>query len=194
MRGRPRKQGAEQRILAAALEEYGEHGWSGFTMDGVARRAEVGKSSIYLRWSTKDDLLTEAVSVHSGEIGSVDTGSLRGDLEALAANLLRHLLDPAGWATLRIMVDAASTTHPLGRFTEVVSQEHRSSTQALMARAHARGEIEADLATATMVECLYGAITMQTLSLSGEDRHLSDEEIAVRVRTIVAFVLAGAGL
>ena len=82
-RGRPRTPGAEQRIIDAALEEYGEHGWSGFTMDGVARRAGVGKSTVYLRWQDKDALLTDAVSASSGDLGEVDTGSLREDLRAL---------------------------------------------------------------------------------------------------------------
>src|SRR5436189_212407 len=47
-RGRPRSPGAEEKILHAALEEYTEHGWAGFTMDGVARRAGFGKSTLYL--------------------------------------------------------------------------------------------------------------------------------------------------
>src|SRR3954465_3041476 len=62
-RGRPRTPGAAKRTLDAALEEYGEHGWSGFTMDGVARRAGVGKSTVYLRWQDKESLLTDAVAM-----------------------------------------------------------------------------------------------------------------------------------
>src|SRR4051794_41814148 len=73
-RGRPRTPGADKRIIDAALEEYGEHGWSGFTMDGVARRAGVGKSTVYLRWQDKDSLLSEAVSTRSGELGGGGTG------------------------------------------------------------------------------------------------------------------------
>src|SRR5262245_3701852 len=92
-RGRPRTPGAEKRITDAALEEYGEHGWAGFTMDGVARRAGVGKSTVYLRWQDKDSLLTDAVGTESGWLGAVDTGSLRGDLEALATNLFEHFRD-----------------------------------------------------------------------------------------------------
>ena len=193
-RGRPRKAGAEERILEAALEEYGERGWAGFTMDAVARRAGVGKSTVYLRWSNKDDLLTEAVTRRSNDIEAVDTGTLRGDLEALADNLFRFYLDPGGWATLRITVDAAGSPEPLGRFTEVVVEQHRIATDTLVRRAIGRGEAPADFPATTMIECLYGAITMQTLGLTGEGRRLSDEEIDERVRPVVTFVLAGAGL
>ena len=86
-RGRPRTPGAEKRIIDAALEEYGEHGWSGFTMDGVARRAGVGKSTVYLRWQDKDTLLTDAVSSRSDDLGDVDTAGaaqrLGGFVEAV---------------------------------------------------------------------------------------------------------------
>src|SRR5262245_47176042 len=120
-RGRPRTPGAEKKIIDAALDEYGEHGWSGFTMDGVARRAGVGKSTVYLRWQDKDSLLTEAVGTRSSWLGAVDTGTLRGDLEALAVNLFQHFCDPAGWASLRVTVDVAGAPQRLGRFAEAVS-------------------------------------------------------------------------
>src|SRR3954453_19377357 len=119
-RGRPRTPRADKLIIDAALEEYGEHGWSGFTMDGGARRAGVGKSTVYLRWQDKDSLLTEAVSTRVGAVGAVDTGTLRGDLVQLVENLFRQFRDPAGWASLRIAFDAAGAHERLGRFTEAV--------------------------------------------------------------------------
>lgn len=188
-RGRPRDRDADERILDAALEEYGEQGWAGFTMDAVAKRAGVGKSTVYLRWQDKDSLLTDAVTARSRGIALVDTGSLRGDLEAMGANLLRHLLDPVGWANLRIAVDAAGSPVPLGRFTEAVSGRHREDAAAVVRRAIDRGEAPADLPVVPLVECLYGAITVQALSLAGENRRLTDEQVAERVRTLVDFLL-----
>jgi AcrR family transcriptional regulator len=192
-RGRPRRPDAEERIFDAALEEYGERGWAGFTMDAVARRAGVGKSTVYLRWKDKDSLLSDAVGTRSGTIQAVDTGTFRGDLEMLAANLFRYLLDPVGWATLRITVDAAGAPEPLGRFTDAVSELHRSAASRIVTRAVARGEASDHFPVDTLVECLYGAVTMQTLTLAGASRHLADDEIAERVRVLVDFVLAGAG-
>ncbi|MCW2830929.1 MAG: transcriptional regulator, TetR family, partial [Aeromicrobium sp.] len=97
-RGRPRDPAAHQAILDAALEEYAERGWDGFTIDGVSRRSGFGKSTIYLRWKDKDALLTESLTSRASDIEDVDTGSLRGDLESLAAKLLSLYLDPMGWA------------------------------------------------------------------------------------------------
>ena len=139
-RGRPRTPGAEKRIIDAALEEYGEHGWSGFTMDGVARRAGVGKSTVYLRWQDKDTLLTDAVGSASDELGTVDTGSLRGDLRQLSANLFRQFREPAGWASLRITIDTAGAAEPLGRFSEAIADVQVERVEAILQRAAARGE------------------------------------------------------
>ncbi|GAB3773262.1 AcrR family transcriptional regulator [Nocardioides ginsengisegetis] len=189
-RGRPRKEGAEQRILEAALEEYAERGWSGFTMDAVARRAGVGKSTVYLRWSDKDSLLTDAVTTRSQDIEQVDTGSLRGDLERLAANLFRYLLDPAGWATLRMAMEAAIAPTPLGSFTEVVSGQHLGAASEIVQSHLEAGTLPTDAPVRTLVECLYGAVIVQTLSLAGDDRKLTDEDIEERVRPIVDLVLA----
>jgi AcrR family transcriptional regulator len=191
-RGRPRTPGAEERIIDAALEEYGEHGWAGFTMDGVARRAGVGKSTVYLRWQDKDSLLTEAVSTRSGSIGSVDTGTFRGDLIELAENLFRQFRDPAGWASLRITFDAAGAQERLGRFTEAVADVQVDAVGRIVARAIERGEIPDSVVPDWITGCVYGAVTMETLGSRLEGRDLSDEDIAQRAAQVIALVIDGA--
>src|SRR3954453_10802552 len=164
-RGRPRTPRADKLIIDAALEEYGEHGWSGFTMDGVARRAGVGKSTVYLRWQDKDSLLSEAVSTRSGELGAVDTGSLRGDLHELATNLFHYYCDPAGWASLRITIDTAGSSHRLGRFAELVGDMHVEFVERIVGRAVDRGELGETVSARNIAECVYGSVMMQTLGL-----------------------------
>lgn len=193
-RGRPRTPGAGARILDAALEEYGERGWAGFTMDAVARRAGVGKSTVYLRWQDKDSLLLDAVEARTGGIEEVDTGTLRGDLEALATNLFRHYLDPAGWATLRMAVDAAGSPSSLGTFVERIARQHNDAVLPILQRAIDRGEVPEDLPATTLMLCLYGAVTMDRLLLRGDTRTFTDEAVRARVTDLVGFVLAGAGV
>lgn len=178
--------------MDAALEEYGEHGWSGFTMDGVARRAGVGKSTVYLRWQDKDTLLTDAVGTASEPIGAVDTGSLRGDLREVAVNLLEHLLSPQGWAALRITIDNAAAPGQLGRFVEAVSEVQADNLNRIFARAAERGE-EVDEATANAIgECIYGTAVMMSLNVRLDRSTLSTDEIAERARKLVDLVLDGA--
>lgn len=190
-RGRPRTPGAEKRIIDAALEEYGEHGWSGFTMDGVARRAGVGKSTVYLRWQDKDSLLTDAVSTASSALGAVNTGSLRGDLHALAVNLYQHYRDPAGWASLRIIIDSAGAPQRLGRFSEDVGDVQVEYVEQMLARAVERGEITPHVAPGSLAECMYGSVMMQSLGLRLESKTLTDEDIQERSDQLVDLVLNG---
>jgi AcrR family transcriptional regulator len=190
-RGRPRSPGAEQRIIDAALEEYGQQGWSGFTMDGVARRAGVGKSTVYLRWQDKDSLLTAAVHSSSHALGMVDTGSMRGDLEELAANMMRHFREPAGWATLRITIDTAGATQRLGTFAEEVTDQFREFADRIVRRAIERGEVPADLDSRLIADCVYGPVVIQSLTARLENRPLGDEQIRSRVTEIVDVVLHG---
>ena len=60
--GRPRDPGVDRRIARAALDLFADAGWAGFAMEAVARRAGVGKASLYLRWNSKEALLTDAVT------------------------------------------------------------------------------------------------------------------------------------
>ena len=189
-RGRPRTPGAEDRLFSAALEEYGEHGWAGFTMDAVARRAGVGKSTIYLRWRDKDTLLADAVVASRPNAEPADTGTLRGDLEMLTANLFHFYLDAAGWATLRIVIDAAGSPEPLGRFAEAVTDLHREAMEVVSEQAVTRGDAPADDELDQLWSCVYGSLLIQVLDLRTRHRTLDDEQIADRATALADFVLA----
>src|SRR5579871_5264860 len=75
--GRPRDPDVDRRIAQAALDLFGDAGWAGFAMEAVARRAGVGKASLYLRWSSKEALLVDALSLRMARVTDVDTGTLR---------------------------------------------------------------------------------------------------------------------
>src|SRR3546814_15997547 len=68
--GRPRDPGVEKRILDAAIDEYLARGSAGFTIDAVARRARVGKSTVYLSWPDRDALLPERIMARSQGIAA----------------------------------------------------------------------------------------------------------------------------
>lgn len=60
-RGRPRREGADDQILAVALEMLREHGYGALTLDAVAERAGVAKTTIYRRWPSKSALVAAAL-------------------------------------------------------------------------------------------------------------------------------------
>jgi AcrR family transcriptional regulator len=190
-RGRPRTPGAEEKILTAALDEYAEHGWSGFTMDAVARRAGVGKSTVYLRWSDNDSLLTDAVTQRGMELTAVDTGTFEGDLQELAINLLRIFHSTAGWAALRVTFDVASAHERLGAFSAAVSQVHGPQVEQICHRAIARGEMIEGFPPGAVTGAMYGAALIHALAERLEGRTDTEADLEIRAREIVAMVLRG---
>src|SRR6266511_5046821 len=67
--------------IAATLAELAERGYAALSLESIARRAGVHKTTLYRRWGTREELVLEAMLARAGEHISVpDTGSLRGDL------------------------------------------------------------------------------------------------------------------
>lgn len=91
---RPRVEGSrEQEIFRSTLQLLVETGYDKLTLDAVAARAKASKATLYRRWASKTDLVLDAVSclqVAAPELP--DTGTLRGDLVALAE--CKGLLEP----------------------------------------------------------------------------------------------------
>jgi AcrR family transcriptional regulator len=81
--GRPRDADRHGAVLAATRELLREAGYSRLTIDGVADRAEVSRTLIYRWWSTKAELVQEALFPFDTGRSTPDTGSFEGDLRVL---------------------------------------------------------------------------------------------------------------
>lgn len=85
--GRKRDHTRDTDLLRAAILVLAETGYDRMTMDMVAARAKAGKATMYRRWSSKPELVLEAVAHMKRDqvdIASLpDTGTLRGDLLGL---------------------------------------------------------------------------------------------------------------
>src|SRR5918994_5565425 len=65
-------------VLDAAFAELDEHGYNGFSIEAVARRSGVHKTTIYRRWPTREALLVYALDSRSDrDVQVPNTGSLR---------------------------------------------------------------------------------------------------------------------
>src|SRR5450759_3563268 len=78
--GRVRR--SRDRVLTTTFELLGESGVGGFTVDEVARRSGVAKTTIYRHWPSREALVIDACSRISDEQEVPDTGSLEGDVSA----------------------------------------------------------------------------------------------------------------
>jgi AcrR family transcriptional regulator len=161
--GRPRDPDVDRRVADAAVTLFGEAGWAGFSVEAVAKRASVGKASIYLRWQTKEALLVEALRLRVGSIEEVDTGSLRGDLVTLARQMLDLYLGNAGRAALRLGLEG-DLIPGLGDQLSVLRRSQVLAARGIVHRGIARGEIPADTSITLLLDTLVGGATTHVQS------------------------------
>jgi AcrR family transcriptional regulator len=190
-RGRPRDPERERRVLVAAIEEYSERGWAGLTMDGVAKRAGVGKSTIYLRWTNKEDLLAAAIHAMSDGMRPLDTGSLRGDLTKLAEALVERYWSRLGWGMHRIMIDVAGSGEGVDQFTHLVNSVHRRAALEILERGVSRGELRPDVPAQLVINALYGTLVIYRMMAPWDEIEGVAPEPGELVRRTVDFVMAG---
>lgn len=106
-------------IAAAALAELVDQGFARVSMEAVARRARVGKSAIYRRWSTKTAMVVDVlVGLSIPQEDPLDTGSLRGDVRALLGASREWLLEPSIRAVLPDLYAESGRNPELAKATE----------------------------------------------------------------------------
>jgi AcrR family transcriptional regulator len=151
-------------IFTACLDLLAAQGYDLLTIEGVAQRSGVNKTTIYRWWPSKSELLRDAL-LHSGTLAFElpDTGSLSGDLTALAARVRDLLADEHR----RAVVEAAlvgAVRHPAMRELATSFLEDRLGRhQPLFTRAVQRGELPADFDPALLVDALTGALWIRIL-------------------------------
>ncbi|TWH19626.1 TetR/AcrR family transcriptional regulator [Prauserella rugosa] len=168
--GRPRDPEVDRRIALAAVAVFGEAGWAGFSVESVARQAGVGKASIYLRWQTKQQLLLSALAEHVAPVVDADTGSLRGDLVALARQLLDLYAGPSRQAALRMLLEAPMIPGLASRCDQL-RQAQVKAARAMVRRGIRRGDIDPDTSVTLLLDTLCGGVIAHILSTPD---HLAD--------------------
>jgi AcrR family transcriptional regulator len=132
-------------VHAATLHELTANGLDGLSIEAVAARAGVNKTTIYRRWGTRGALVADAVgALSAAQIAVPDTGSARGDLVAFARQVRDALLAPASRAVLSAL--AAGPHRPeLAEVGRRYWTGRLAAVRPLVERAVARGELPADV-------------------------------------------------
>jgi AcrR family transcriptional regulator len=145
-------------VLKVTAELLTETGLGGVSVDEVARRSGVAKTTIYRHWPTRSDLLIEACSQLGTEQEVPDTGSLEGDVSALLTNLAELLLT-ARWASVvPSVIDAAERDADVAVIHGRIQRGHARPFQEVIARAKRNGEISPSVDSATMIAALIGPL------------------------------------
>ncbi|MCF7549877.1 TetR/AcrR family transcriptional regulator [Pseudonocardia sp. WMMC193] len=184
--GRPRDPEVDRRVLRAAVTRYADHGWAAFSVDAVARLACVGKAAIYLRWPTKEALLGAALADGVPLVLDTDTGTLRGDLLALARQLLVHHLGAEGQALRRLGVEYL-TIPDVAEAWETHRRSRLEAARAMIRRGIERGEIRRDTSPTLLLDALCGGVMIHTTSTP--DARRGDIDVDGYAERLVTFLL-----
>ncbi|MFI8830600.1 TetR/AcrR family transcriptional regulator [Streptomyces afghaniensis] len=173
--GRPRSATADAAILAATRAALVELGWSKLTLGDVATRAGVAKTTLYRRWSGKNELVVDAVAELFDELELPDSGSLAADIEGVVLQFAAILARPEAKSGLMAVVAEATRDDALReRIRESVVDRQKRLVLEGRSRAQERGELppEPDPVTASrtadlIFDMVAGAVVHRTL-VSGE--------------------------
>jgi AcrR family transcriptional regulator len=144
--GRPRSIQSHQAMLQATLELLAEVGFDGMSIEAIAARAGIGKTTIYRRYAYKEELVADAIESVREEIVIPNTGNLRDDIDALIQNAAQITLSPLGKQTVAMIIGSASSNPQFAQiYWTKYLQPRRKTFAIVLDRAKARNEILTDL-------------------------------------------------
>jgi AcrR family transcriptional regulator len=164
--GRPRDDAREQAILDAAIDLVADIGYDAMSMEAVATRARASKATIYRRWPGKAELVADAMRRRSEPVleDLPDTGTLRGDLLAMAQRMFDGMNGIDGGLMCGLAV-AVRNDAEFGRLMSSHLHEQKlRSIASILGRAEARGELPPGVDPALVLQVAPGVALFHQIS------------------------------
>lgn len=155
--GRPRSTKSHQAILKAALELLGEVGFENMSIEAISARAGVGKTTIYRRYNSKEELVADAIESIRQDVVIPDTGNLDHDLDELIENAAQITLSPLGRQTVAMIISSAASNSQFAQiYWTKYLQPRREAFAGVIERAKMRNEIQADVDSGLIFDSMSG--------------------------------------
>jgi TetR/AcrR family transcriptional regulator of autoinduction and epiphytic fitness len=154
----PRVERSRDVILEATLDELATAGYGALTIEGVARRAGVGKATVYRHWDGKLELVADAVMRLKQSVQPPDTDDHLARITVLLQRLAEMLATSRFAACMPALVSAAEYDPALRRFHHASSAERRKFMIGLLDEARDAGHLPAEADTAWLAELLVAPI------------------------------------
>ena len=158
---RPRSEEARRKAIAAAIDLIVERGVANLSIEEVAARSGVAKTTIYRHWPERASLIIDTARATFEHVTTPDTGSLRGDLEAYFNSLMRADLSGTAAKLIPCLVDAASRDPEIDMMMDRFSLERQQPVMTIVARAQKRGELPPDLDRDVIIGTVVGPIVFR---------------------------------
>ena len=146
-----------------------QEGFRGLSVEAVRQRAGVGKATIYRRFPDKEALVRAAVAAIHADLKAPDTGSLRGDVQAIWERA--YSADAStGARVVAPLLLAESASHPEMHaiFRSVLIEPRREEVRQILRRAKERGEIRDDADLEMVIDLMAGSVIYRLLIDGGD--------------------------
>lgn len=160
----PRITRSRQVVRQAALDELAAVGYGALRVEAVARRAGVGKSTIYRLWGDKLALVADALETLNRQPGpaTVD-GTPREQLTAVLRHLAEAMRDSTLGRCVPALVEAAEQDATVRTFFHEYARQRRQTVVRILAAGVASGDFRADLDPEQAALALAGAVFYRRL-------------------------------
>jgi AcrR family transcriptional regulator len=183
--GRPRSARADKAILRATVEILAEQGYGALTIEGIAERAGVGKTTIYRRFSTVEEILVRAFGELDLAIEIPDTGDTRQDLLRLGAAFRGQAASAVLFPVMgQIVGTALSNPTVLDAFRKHLMGPRQATIRTILERGIERGDVRPDIDIDLIVDLLPGGIIFHKLFQLPPDALVSEDYPARVLDTI----------
>jgi len=187
--GRPRDPEADEAILRAALELFAERGVDGTSIEQIAKRAGVARLTVYRRWSSKEELLAQAIAYGRNAPDLTDEEYDTLPYPEVLARMVGSMADAIAerkLAPLLAQLMGSTFSHPelFDAFWAASGAKRREGGVRLIRRAVREGLLPADADPEVIVDIIIGALFYRLLV---PPRHEDVGEYVLKVLQQVGF-------
>ena len=169
-------------ILEATIDELAEAGYGAMSIESVAKRAGVGKATIYRHWRGKADLVESVLVMIKQDIVVRVDGTVRERVTSLLQGLATYLSDSRASLCMPAMVSAAHYDDTVGVFQFRFANERRQVLVDLLTDGVSSGELDSDLDAELTAEILAGPLFYRRLMT---DRPFPVDDVDQLVRAVL---------
>ncbi|TMD39872.1 MAG: TetR/AcrR family transcriptional regulator [Chloroflexi bacterium] len=182
--GRPRSAQSHQAILEATLALFAEEGLAGSSIEAIAERAGVGKTTIYRRWPSKEDVIKDALTLFREDLPLPDTGNIRNDLLYIAkgSQELFNRNPLTGKLMTRLIAEIKTKPEIYRAFYEKLVAPRIQQFCQMVERAQERGELRPDLDATFILYLIFSSLVYGNIFnelIDPDVQQLYDPESAV---------------
>ena len=184
---RPLSTEARDKAIAAAQEVIAIDGLEGFTVDAVAKRSGVAKTTIYRHFSSGNELLVDAIDCMVMPFPTPNTGSLRGDIEAFLEAVVPVIDEHSMRRTMLGIMSAAASDPELARVHQEMMRQRMTPIRTILELAQGRGELQPDVDLDLALDFVEGPFFFRKMV---RQQSLTEAEIHQIAELIVGGLLA----